>query len=97
MQRRQIISCVCPVDALDEEQLCAGPEGVFLAGGGGGAYFLVSRMELATEVSGAALGHAGLEDVHGVHDEDRAAEKLVRSNACQFSTSCSALQSRWNK
>ena len=55
---------------MDEEELCAEQEGVLLADGGGGAYFLVSRLELAVEVSGVAVGRVGLEDVHGVHDED---------------------------
>jgi len=34
------------------------------------------------EVSGAVVGRVGVEDVRGVHDEDRAAEKLVCTNAC---------------
>ena len=59
--------------------------------------FLVSRMELVAEVSGAAVGRVGVEDVRGVHDEDCLAEKLVRANACQSCTSRSALQARWNK
>ena len=67
---------------MDEEELCAGPEGSLLADGGGGACFLVSRLELADEVSGAAVGCVGVEYVRGVHDEDRPAEKLVRANAC---------------
>ena len=43
---------------MDEEELCAGPEGVLLedGGGGGGACFLVSRLELEAEVSGAVVG-----------------------------------------
>ena len=72
---------MCPVDAMDEEELCAGPEGVLLADGGGGACFLVSRLELAAEVSGVAVGCVEVEGVRGVHDEDRPAEKLVRANA----------------
>ena len=55
---------------MDEEELCAEPEGVLLADGGGGACFLVSRLELAAEVSGAAVGCVGVEDACGVHDED---------------------------
>ena len=88
---------MCPVDATEEEELCAGPKGALLADGGGGACFLVSRLELATEVSGAAVGVVGVEDVCGVHDEDRPIEKLVRANACLSCTSRSALQARWNK
>ena len=82
---------------MDEEELCAGPEGVLFADGGGGACFLVSRLELAAEVSGVVVGRVGVEDVRGVHDEDRPAEKLVRANACRSCTSRSALQARWNK
>ena len=82
---------------MDEEELCVEPEGVFLAYGGGGACFLVSRLELAAEVSGAAVGCVGVEDVRSVHDEGQPAEKLVRANACRSCTSRSALQARWNK
>ena len=66
---------------MDEEELCAKPEGVLLADGGDGACFLVSRLELAAEVSGAAVGHVGVENARGVHDEGRPAEKLVCANA----------------
>ena len=72
-------------------------EGVLLVDGGDGACFLVSRLELADEVSGAAVGCVGVEDARGVHDEGRPAEKLVRANACRSCTSYSALQARWNK
>ena len=58
---------------MDEEELCAGMEGVLLADGGGGACFLVSRLELVAQVSGPAIGRVGVEYVHGVHDEDRPA------------------------
>ena len=68
---------------MDEEELCTGPEGVLMADGGGGACFLVSRLELAAEVSGVVVGRVGVEDVRGVHDEDRPAEKFVRANACR--------------
>ena len=37
---------------MDEEELCAGPEGVLLADGA--ASFLLSWLELADEVSGVA-------------------------------------------
>ena len=82
---------------MDEEELWAGPEGVLLEDGGGGACFLVFWLELANEVSGAAVECVGVEDVCGVHDEDRPAEKIVRANACRSCTSRSALQARWNK
>ena len=72
---------------MDEEELCAKPEGVLLADGGDGACFLVSRLELAAEVRGVAVGR----------DEDRPAKKVVHANACQSCTSRSTLQARWNK
>ena len=80
---------------MQEEELCAGPEGVLLADGA--ASFLLSWLELADEVSGVAAGPVEVEDVCGVHDEDQPAEKLVNANACRSCTSCSAFQSRWNK
>ena len=61
---------------MDEEELYAGPKGVLLADGGGGAYFLISRLELAAEVSGATVGRVEVEDVRGVHYEDRPAKKI---------------------
>jgi len=82
---------------MDEEELCAGPEGVLLEDSDGGACFLVSRLELEAEVSGAAVGRVEVKDVHGVHDEDRPAEQLVHANDCRSCTSRSALQARWNK
>ena len=81
---------------MDEEELYAGLEGVLLADGGGGACFLVSRLELAAEVSGGAVGRVRVEDARGVHDEGRPAEKLVCTNDCRSCTSRSALQARWN-
>ena len=72
---------------MDEEELCTGPEGVLLADDGGGACFLVSRLEQVAELSGAAVGRVGVEDVCGVHDEDRPAEKLGRANAFRSCTS----------
>ena len=81
---------------MDEEELYAGPKGVLLADGGGSACFLVYRLELAAELGGAVVGRVQVEDVRGVHDEDRPAEKLVRANACRSYTSRSALQARWN-
>ena len=70
---------------MEEEELCAGPAGALLADNGGCAYFLVSRLELVAEVNGGVVGRVGVEDVRGVHDEDRPAEKLVRANACRSS------------
>ena len=79
---------------MEEEELCAGPVGALLADSGGCAYFLVSRLEVAPN---GGAGAVEVEDAHGVHDEGRPAEKLVRANACRSCTSCLALQARWNK
>ena len=54
---------------MDEEELCAGPEGVPLLKAGGGACFLVSLLELAVEVSSVVVGRVEVDDVRGVHDE----------------------------
>ena len=40
---------MCPVDAMEEEKLCAGPACVLLADSGGCACFLVSRLEVAPD------------------------------------------------
>ena len=85
---------MCPVDAIEEEELCAGPAGVLLADSGGCACFLVSRLEVAPD---GGAGGVEVEDACGVHDEDRPAEKLVRANACRSYTSRSASQARWNR
>ena len=83
-----------PVDAMEEEELCAGPAGALLADSGGCACFLVSRLEVAPDGGDVAME---VEDARCVHDEGRPAEKLVHANACRSCTSCSALQARWNK
>ena len=49
---------------MDEDKLCAGPEGVLLADGCGGACFLVSRLELAAEVGGGAAGRVEIGRAH---------------------------------
>ena len=82
---------------MDEEELYAGPEGVPLLEAGGGACFRVSLLELAAEVSGAVVERVEVDDVRGVHDEARPAEKLVLAIACRSYTSRSTLQARWNK
>ena len=79
---------------MEEEELCAGPAGALLADSGGCACFLVSRLEVAPN---GGAGAVEVEDAHGVHDECRPTEKLVRANACRSCTSHSALQARWNK
>ena len=79
---------------MEDEELCAGPAGVLLADSGGCAYFLVSRLEVAPD---GGAGVVEVDDAHGVHDEDRPVEKLVRANACRSCTSCLGLQVRWNK
>ena len=52
---------------------------------------------MVAEVSGAIVGRVGVEDVRGVHDENRPTEKLVRANSYRSCTSRSAFQARWNK
>ena len=79
---------------MEEEEICTGPGGVLLTDSGGCAYFPVSRLEVAPDGDAGAVE---VEDAHGVHDEDRPAEKLVRANACRSCTSRLALQVRWNK
>ena len=85
---------MCPVDAMEEEELYAGPVGVLLGDSGGCACFLVSRLEVAPD---GGAGGVEVEDARGVHDEDRPVEKLVHVNACRSCTSRLALQARWNK
>ena len=74
LQRRQIISLVCPVDAMEEEELCGGPIGVLLADNGGCACFLVSRLEVTVDGGVGAVECVEVEDARGVHDEGRPAE-----------------------
>ena len=50
---------------MDEEELCAGPKGVPLVEAGGGAYFLVSQLELASKVGSAVAGRVEVDDVRG--------------------------------
>ena len=88
---------VCLVDAMDEEELFAGPEGVLLADSGDCACFIVSRLEVAADGGAGVAERVEVDDARGVHDEGRPAEKLVRANACRSCTSRSALQARWNK
>ena len=54
---------------MDEEELCAEPGGVLLADGGGGACFLVSRVEVAADGGVSALECLEVEDACGVHEE----------------------------
>ena len=70
---------------------------MLLADSGGCACFLVSQLEVAADEGAGVAEHVEVEDAHGVHDEGRPAEKLVRANACRSYTSRSALQARWNK
>ena len=46
---------MCPIDAMEEEELCAGPTGVLLADSGGCACFLVSRLEVAPDGGDGAV------------------------------------------
>ena len=55
---------------MDEEELCAGLEGVLLADDGGGACFLVSRLEVAAEVGVCAAERVEIKGARGVHDDD---------------------------
>ena len=82
---------------MDEEELCASPEGVLLADSGGCACFLVSWLAVAADGGAGAAERVEVEDARGVHDEGRPVEKLVRANAYRSCTSRSALQARWNK
>lgn len=67
---------------MDEEELCAGPEGVLLANDGAGACFLVSLVELAAETGGAdAGGRVEVDVVRGVHEEVRP-EGVVHPYRC---------------
>ena len=59
-----MISLVCPVDAMEEEELCAGPTGALLADSGGCACFLVSRLEVAPD---GGDGEVEIEDARGEH------------------------------
>ena len=79
---------MCPVDAMEEEERCAGPAGALLADSGGCACFLVSRLEVAPD---RGAGGVEVEDARGDHYEDRPAEKLVRANASRSCTSRLAL------
>ena len=69
---------MCPVDAMEEEERCAGPAGAPLADNGACACFLVSRLEVAPD---GGAGVVEVEDARGVHEEGRPAEKLVRAIA----------------
>ena len=71
-----------PLDAMEEQELCAGPAGVLLAYSGGCAYFLVSRLEVAAHGGAGAPECVEVEDPRDVHDEGRPAEKLDRASAC---------------
>ena len=82
---------------MDEEELCAGPEGVLFIDSGGCACLLVSWLAVAADLEAGAAEHVEVEDARGVHDKGRPAEKLVHTNVCRSCTSRSALQARWNK
>ena len=88
---------MCPIDAMEEEELCGGPTGVILVDNGGCACFLVSRLEVTADGGVGAVECVEEEDAHGVHDESRPAEKLVRANVCRSCTSRPTLQARWSK
>ena len=64
---------MCPADAMEEEELHAGPTGALLADSGGCVCFLVSRLEVAADGGTGAAKHVEVEDARGVHDEGRPA------------------------
>ena len=59
---------------MDEEELCAGPEGALLADSGGCASFLVSRLEVEADGGAGAAKRVEVEDARDVHDEGRPTE-----------------------
>ena len=54
---------------MDEEELCAGPEGVLLADSGDCACFIVSRLEVASDGGAGVAERVEVDDGCGVHDE----------------------------
>jgi hypothetical protein len=84
------------MDVMDDEELCARPQGTLLTDGGG-VYFAISLVKLAADVYDGAAGCVLVEGACGIHDEGRHAEKLVHAMACRSCTSCLYLQVRWNK
>lgn len=66
---------------MDDEELCATPSGVLLADAGG-VCFVVFVEDLKLVSEGGAVGRVEVEDAHNIHDEGRAAEKLVRAVVC---------------
>ena len=60
---------MCPVDALEEKELCAGPTGSLLADNGGCSCFLVSRLEVTTDGGVGVVECVEVEDARGVHEE----------------------------
>ena len=71
---------------MDEEELCAGPEGVLSTDSGGCACFLLSRIEVANDGGAGVAEHVEVDDARGVHDEGRPAEKLVRATASRLAS-----------
>ena len=85
------MSFVFPVDAMEEDELRAGPWAVGGAAGGGG--LAVGVLDLATEGAGAAP-RVVVVSCHGVHEELRPAETLGFVHRWRSCTSRSALQAR---
>lgn len=86
------MALVLPVEAMDDEELEAGPPGVLLAASGGNVDD-VDRVGVAVVGIGATV-RDGVDGVRGVHEVERPAEKLVRVAALRSCTSHSALQAR---
>ena len=88
---------VLPVEAMDDEELVAGPADVLGLAANGGNVDDVDRVGVAVEGVGAAVGAAvrgDVDGVRGVHEVERPAEKLDRVAALRSCTSHSALQAR---
>ena len=84
---------VLPVEAMDDEELVAGPADVLGLAANGGNVDDVDRVGVAVEGVGAAV-RGDVDGVRGVHEVERPAEKLDRVAALRSCTSHSALQAR---
>ena len=84
---------VLPVEAMEDEELVAGPADVLGLAANGGNVDDVDRVGVAVEGFGAAV-RGDVDGVRGVHEVERPAEKLDRVAALRSCTSHSALQAR---
>lgn len=90
---RHLMLLVLPVEAMDDEELVAGPAVVLGLAANGGTVDDVDRVGVVVEGVGAAV-RADVDGVRGVQEVDRPAEKLGRVAALRSCTSHSALQAR---